>query len=85
MDEVESENAHFFFYCKCSKTITKGMQLTIKPSPAGINVIRNNNTYHCIRISREHPGLNRGQSDLQSDALPLSYAPCYVMPWRYKV
>ena len=34
-----------------------------------------------------HQGLNRGQSDLQSDALPLSCAPapCYVMPWRYKV
>ena len=35
---------------------------------------------HCIYVItinsvREHPGLNRGQSDLQSDALPLSYAP----------
>ena len=27
------------------------------------------------RDYRGHPGLNRGQSDLQSDALPLSYAP----------
>ena len=29
--------------------------------------------------------MSRGQSDLQSDALPLSYAPCYVTPLRYKV
>jgi hypothetical protein len=34
----------------------------------------NNLLYHQF-ISRGHPGLNRGQSDLQSDALPLSYAP----------
>ena len=30
---------------------------------------------HSTIILRGHPGLNRGQSDLQSDALPLSYAP----------
>jgi hypothetical protein len=35
-------------------------------------------THLCIVVRREHPGLNRGQSDLQSDALPLSYTPYYV-------
>ena len=39
----------------------------------------------CIDVRREHPGLNRGQSDLQSDALPLSYAPCYVTNLHKKV
>jgi hypothetical protein len=45
----------------------------------------NNNLLYHLFISRGHPGLNRGQSDLQSDALPLSYAPCYVMIWCYKI
>ena len=43
-----------------------------------------NKTHHCIGITREHSDLNRGQSDLQSDALPLSYAPCNVMILRKK-
>lgn len=38
-----------------------------------------NNTHIYIVVHREHPGLNRGQSNLQSDALPLSYTP--LLAW----
>ena len=34
--------------------------------------------------ARGHPGLNRGPLDLQSNALPLSYIPCWFCGQLFK-
>jgi hypothetical protein len=41
----------------------------------GVTFMTISNGVSGLVTMRGHPGLNRGQSDLQSDALPLSYAP----------